>query len=87
MASLIPDAIKDTLGDLLTTWNDVEQLKLRKKLAETQLSLNMAGSAYITPDMAAQNARYTAMPSGTSNALIIGGIVLALGAVVILASK
>lgn len=74
MASLIPDSVKDTFGDLLTTYTQIEGLKLQKRLADAQVSL---ASAALPSQM--QDAQAKAQSTPAPAPQISGAVLLGLG--------
>lgn len=88
MASLIPDSVKDTLGDILGTYADIQTIKMRQQLAQAQASLANIGAANILPEVAAQNAQYARQVQQSSfNAVAIVAGVVGIGALLFLAVK
>lgn len=75
MASLIPESISDTLGDLVGLYSQVEAIKLNNALAKARASADAAGSANATsnPQASANNE----MPMNQINPWVVGGVVLA----------
>lgn len=71
-SSLIPDSIKDTFGDLLATYQQIEGLKLQKRLADAQLSLASAALPSAYQDAQAKAGSIAYEPGAVSPALVIG---------------
>lgn len=87
-SSLIPDSIKDTLGDVLTTYADLQKIKIQSQLAKAQASLSWYDAANITPEQAAQLGNRTmAVPYQSSNSglLLIGAALVGVVALVMIA--
>lgn len=77
MASLIPDSVRDTFGELLGVYTEIEAMKANKRLAEARLSLASLDLPNYQQDAQAksQSVTATAAPAFSGAAMLGLGIV------------
>lgn len=77
MASLIPESVTDTFNQLLSTYSDIEALKLKKRLADAQMSLASAAIPSAMQDAQAKAQSTTAAPQQPMSGAVVIGLGLA----------
>lgn len=83
MASLIPQDVRDTLGDLAGTWADIQRIKLQNSLAKQQASQAALFLPNVMQDAQARAGSYYGQPS-TINPATVGLFVVGAVAVYLL---
>lgn len=73
MASLIPDSVADTFGQLIDAYSQVEAIRLQKRLADAKISLASASLPSYPSDPQAKAADMTMQQAPQmSGALMLG---------------
>lgn len=85
-ASLIPDSITATLGDLVGLYSQVETIKLNNQIAKAKASASAFDAATVSKNQQAY-ANAPATPAAGVNPWLVVGGVLAVGLVVLLVAK
>lgn len=78
MASLIPDAVGDTLSQLVDYYGQIQAVKMKTKLAEAQLSLAAVDMPNKQQDPQAKAGAYSVEMGTGSQGVLIGAALVGL---------
>lgn len=78
MASLIPDAVGDTLSQLVGYYGEIQAVKMKTKLAEAQLSLAAVDMPNKPQDPQAKAGAYSVEMGTGSQGVLIGAALVGL---------